>query len=267
MNGCGFGYDDAAYLLGALTPTDRAAYERHLPGCVHCRTAVAELSGLPALLARLDPATLPDSAGLSNQPAPVGLVAPLAGPAGPAGPAEPVGPAEPARPAGTAAELLLAASRTRRRQRIINRWRYAGGIAAAAAIALVVGYGLSAIGTRDNLPGPGPEASVHMVAMAPVRDPVPVRAEIGLRKTNWGTEITMHCSYRGRPGSRPGGAGYPYVLIAYGRGGAREQVGSWVGSPDGEVRFQGTTQFTAAELVRLEIVRSDGTALLGSDVP
>ncbi|MCZ2263463.1 anti-sigma factor family protein, partial [Isoptericola sp. QY 916] len=42
---------DAAYVLGALSPADRRDYEEHLAGCDACRAAVAELAGLPGLLA------------------------------------------------------------------------------------------------------------------------------------------------------------------------------------------------------------------------
>jgi hypothetical protein len=50
---CGFGYDDAAYVLGALAPAERAAYEQHLAGCASCREAVAGIAVLPGLLRRL----------------------------------------------------------------------------------------------------------------------------------------------------------------------------------------------------------------------
>ncbi len=50
---CSFGFDDGAYVLGALSPADRAAYEAHLPTCAACRKAVASFAGLPGLLRRL----------------------------------------------------------------------------------------------------------------------------------------------------------------------------------------------------------------------
>lgn len=49
---------DGAYVLGALTPFERADYERHLAECLLCQDAVAELTPLPGLLARVDPDTL-----------------------------------------------------------------------------------------------------------------------------------------------------------------------------------------------------------------
>ncbi|WP_236791269.1 anti-sigma factor [Amycolatopsis sp. GM8] len=46
---------DAAYVLGALSPEDRAAYEAHLKECPDCARAVQELAGLPGLLSQVGP--------------------------------------------------------------------------------------------------------------------------------------------------------------------------------------------------------------------
>ncbi|MEU4419500.1 zf-HC2 domain-containing protein [Actinoplanes sp. NPDC024001] len=51
---CEDGHDDAAYVLGALSPGERAAYESHLATCSFCREAVADLSRVPDMLDRLD---------------------------------------------------------------------------------------------------------------------------------------------------------------------------------------------------------------------
>lgn len=44
---------DAAYVLGALSPADRRAYEDHLTECDECRRAVAELAPTAGLLSRV----------------------------------------------------------------------------------------------------------------------------------------------------------------------------------------------------------------------
>lgn len=46
---------DAAYVLGALSPEDRAAFEAHLKECFECSRAVQELAGLPGLLSQVTP--------------------------------------------------------------------------------------------------------------------------------------------------------------------------------------------------------------------
>src|SRR6478672_7141603 len=55
---CLYPFDDGAYVLGALSPAERAEYERHLSVCPTCRESVAALAVLPGLLSRLDPSTI-----------------------------------------------------------------------------------------------------------------------------------------------------------------------------------------------------------------
>jgi len=45
---------DAAYVLGSLSAVDRREFEAHMANCPACRDAVADLSGVPALLSQLD---------------------------------------------------------------------------------------------------------------------------------------------------------------------------------------------------------------------
>src|ERR1700756_2337723 len=44
---------DAAYVLGSLSASDRREFEAHMANCPACREAVADLSGVPALLSQL----------------------------------------------------------------------------------------------------------------------------------------------------------------------------------------------------------------------
>jgi anti-sigma factor RsiW len=53
-------HDDAAYVLGALDPVERAAFEAHLAGCAECSARVRELADVPDLLAGIDPAEFSD---------------------------------------------------------------------------------------------------------------------------------------------------------------------------------------------------------------
>ncbi|WBB77945.1 zf-HC2 domain-containing protein [Micromonospora sp. WMMD882] len=226
MTGCEFAHDDGAYVLGALSPAERAAYERHLAGCAACRDAVAELAVLPGLLGRLDPAEV---AGLVPPPERSGVPA-----------------------------LLTAAARSRRAERRRARWRYAVTALTAAVFTLVVGAGLTALRPGDQ-GGDG----VRMAAMRPVAGVAPVHAEIGLTGTGWGTEVRLRCGYDARPDHH---RAYVFRLVAYGPDGVSEQIGSWVAAPGDEVRLTGTTRFTDAELARLELLRADGTPVLGYDV-
>jgi hypothetical protein len=242
MTACQFAHDDGAYILGALSPADRAAYEKHLAGCAECRDAVADIAVLPSLLGRLD------AAGLER-------IAPE--------------PADRPAAADRLPALLEAAARVRGRERLARRRRYAGVGLAAAALALVVGVGAGWLGAdRFGQAGVGTtpgttEVAIRMVTMQPLRDGVPVTAEIGLGDVHWGTEVKMRCSYGPTDHSRA----YTFRLVAYGADGTKEQVGSWVAGPGDSVTTTGVTRFGVDELVRLEVTRYDGTALLAYDVP
>jgi hypothetical protein len=240
---CQYAQEDGAYVLGALSPAERAEYERHLGTCPTCRRAVADLAVLPGLLSRLPG---PEEAVTYVAAAtPVPLAADSAGSRLP--------------------RLLEAAAAARRRDRRARSWRAAMAALAAACLALVVGVGIGVV--REGEPPPTTPAApaVELVAMLPVSTSVPVTAEVGLAATGGGTEVTMRCTYAA------GSAGYtkPWTLrlIAYGPDGAKEQVGSWTAAPGDDVRLSGITRFAPDELVRLELVKGNGDALLTYHVP
>jgi hypothetical protein len=229
---CEYAHDDGAYVLGALSPAERSAYERHLAGCPACREAVAEIAVLPGLLGRFDAAGL---AGIAPPPT-----------------------TESRLPA-----LLDSARRERRQRTVRRRWQYAGSALAAACLAVVVGLGATWL-WGDRTPAPEPDPGVHLTAMQPVQGTAAVTAEVGLTGAQWGTEVTMSCQYRQGWGT---GKKYTLRLVAHGPDDTTEQVGSWVAGPGDNLTFTGATRFTPAELVRLELVRQDGTPVLAYDVP
>ena len=53
-----FAQYDAAYVLGSLSPEERREFEAHMTTCPECREAVAELAGMPGLLAKVRPEDL-----------------------------------------------------------------------------------------------------------------------------------------------------------------------------------------------------------------
>jgi anti-sigma-K factor RskA len=147
---------DAAYVLGALSPVERREYEAHLETCDRCRLAVADLSGLPGLLGRVDSdrafelleEETPDTA---VPPPPADLVA------------------------------RIEASERRRRTR---RWRIVGVAAAAALVAGAVAVPV-AIAAQPH----------PTVAVALRSGSVPLTADLALTDVKWGTRIDMHCAY------------------------------------------------------------------------
>lgn len=104
----------AAYVLGALPAGERSEFEEHLTTCADCRQTVADLAGIPGLLARVSPGDLADDA-----PVPETLVP----------------------------GLLRRVRRSARRRQLL-----AGGIAAAAVVLAVVGTLVVAGGTEDAPP-------------------------------------------------------------------------------------------------------------------
>ncbi|BAS11329.1 anti-sigma-L factor RslA [Arthrobacter sp. Hiyo4] len=57
-----------AYVLGGLDPADSQRFEAHLKDCADCRTELAELESLPALL---DALPVPDAVALTGSARPV----------------------------------------------------------------------------------------------------------------------------------------------------------------------------------------------------
>jgi hypothetical protein len=58
-----FAHDDGAYVLGALSADERAAFEQHLATCPACTDRVRELASLPAMLAGLPAGAYADVQG------------------------------------------------------------------------------------------------------------------------------------------------------------------------------------------------------------
>jgi anti-sigma-K factor RskA len=235
---CDHEHDDGAYVLGALSPSERAAYERHLATCSFCREAVADIAVLPGLLGRLDPADFER------------LLEPDFPP-----------PADRRRQRTSMPALVSAAQTTRRQERKRVRWRVLGTALAAACLALVVGVGAvfwTGRGTPDPaVPGP-------VVAMTPANEQVPVSAQINLAGSPGGTKVNLVCAYnRGDAQSEA----YTIRLMAYGPDQESEQLGSWTASPGKEFSMSGVTHFTGGRLSRLALVRNDGRTLLAYDVP
>jgi|GEM_PF-4992781 len=54
-------FEAAVYVLGALSPAERHAFEEHLSQCHPCRDDLASVAGLPGLLARLIPRGVDDA--------------------------------------------------------------------------------------------------------------------------------------------------------------------------------------------------------------
>ena len=79
---CDFAHDDAAYVLGALSPAERLEFERHLESCDECAHSVRALAGMPGLLDLADARVLEDPP--VDTPLPTTLLPPSTAPWRPA---------------------------------------------------------------------------------------------------------------------------------------------------------------------------------------
>lgn len=234
-----FAHDDAAYVLGALEPAERADFERHLAGCADCRRRVAEVAPLPALLAGLSEH---DLAGLSEHDlSEHGLsehdLAERDLGDDPAAPDEAV-------PDTLLPRLLAAARAERHRRRRVTT--ALAGLAAACVAALAITV---AVVARPADGGPAPQAMAAVTAS-------PVHATATLRQRAWGTEIDLLCRYDGA------GTGYPYRLVVRDRSGRSEVLGTWTLGPGREVRYRSGTALARDEIAAVEIGTVDGRTVL-----
>jgi anti-sigma-K factor RskA len=126
-----FVHDDAAYVLGALSDDERAAFEAHLATCADCQARVAEVRGVPSLLAGITAADLVEDA-----------------------------PPETLLPG-----LMRRAHRRRHRQRLLVAGL--GAVAAACLIALaVVVWPFGSSGSGSDQPAP---RALHALVNVPVQ--------------------------------------------------------------------------------------------------
>ncbi|MDX6358511.1 MAG: hypothetical protein QOH37_1565 [Nocardioidaceae bacterium] len=160
---CAFAMDDAAYVLGSLSPAERKEFEAHLPGCDVCSLAVRNLAGLPGLLGRLD-------ADVFEGPA-----------------IEPV-----------PDTLLPRLSRAVRRQQHRRTWLIAG---AAAAVAAAIGVGGAVALDQPDPTTPVAVAPVGHAMTRIGNDPM--SANVALTSVAWGTKLDLTCSYPRPGGALP----------------------------------------------------------------
>lgn len=215
---------DAAYVMGALDPHDRRAYEEHLTTCARCSAAVSELAGMPGLLAQVPVQQ---------------MLAPRTTP-------EPV--------PDTLLPRLAAAIRFQQRRRRV--W---AGVVTAAAACLVTGIVLTAGPWSSSTPELEGTA-LPMTAVATV----PVTATVHLDSVAWGTRVNLECTYKDEsslPADKWGARTYRLVVVPRG-GGQAQQVAEWTALPGKTVTPAGSTSLTTAQIQDIRLLNSKGDTLL-----
>lgn len=237
--GCPHAHEDAAYVLGALSPEERVAFERHLPTCPDCAQSVRELAGLPGLLARvpveiLDPDQVPPPVPDTLLPA-----------------------------------LVRRVRRTQRRR----TWMTAGlvGVAAAATAAAI---GFATIGDDDSPPSAEGTPAAPTTAVAPaapstappeVMRPVgdqPISGWVSLTQVGWGTRLDLTCTYAEQDTEYSDPSWSTYTMRVQTADGAVEQVASWKALPGQTMTITGATSADRDDIVSVEVLTAAGEQVL-----
>jgi hypothetical protein len=261
---------DASYVLGALSVAERREYEEHLAGCAACRAAVAELAGMPGLLAQLPPGEVlaMDHGGALGADADGDLMK-----------------LEP--PASLMPELPTRPTR-------LGGSRWLAPVAAAAAALLIGGVGGYAASTagRDGAPSPGSSSSSTGprggVVAGPGRlaftavEPSLMTAVVDVVPIANGTELRVECQYArstassgtasgsgatggaggagGAGGSGGSGGGdyrVDYAIWVVDRAGRATELRDWTARPDRIMHPVGVSALPVAQIASVEIRQVD----------
>jgi len=247
---------DAAYVLGMLAPEERRRFERHLADCPACAHAVAELAGLPGILAGLSTsdatALLADDAratadahlrDLEHEPSQV---------------------------------RRLAGAVTRNRRRM--RRRFAALVTGVGVV--VAGLGLAVgVGIASGSPGQAPEAD-GPAATAPTTSGTPapgtpgsdttarsmsqvepgfLAADLTVTPKGWGTRFDWNCSYRDAWGASS--TPVTYDLVVTDAAGTETTVASWSAAGEAAGNLSASTSIPTDQIAAVDI------RVAGSDRP
>jgi hypothetical protein len=223
---------DGAYVLGALSPADRRAYQDHLASCPICSSSVADLAGMPGLLGEL-----------SHDEA-VALLGD-----------------EPSRTPDLMPSLL---HRMRRRRRA-RRWSFSGALVAAAAVAAVLALAVPA--ALSAQPGPTVTTALQQTTHASTS---PLTAKVTLTTTKWGTSVGMVCKWNADSSWSPDSGDvsrYAYGLWVISAAGEAERVATWTAGPGDIVHATAATAVSVHDIARIELRAIDsGKVLLAAPV-
>jgi hypothetical protein len=210
-----FVHDDAAYVLGALGPAQRRAFEEHLQQCPDCTRRVSDIAGLPGLLAQLD-----ESAFTGPEDVP------------------PV-------PETLLPQLLRAVRRRRWRVRLLT----VAAAAVAVVLAVLVAWAVIPTGT---VPAPEAVAPVPARTMTQV-DQDRLTATVAMQKVAWGTRVHLTCTYVGDDYSAEDVAP-SYALVVHTRDGASQQVATWRAVPGRTTQLDAATDADPAQIASVDVV-------------
>ncbi len=218
---------DAAYVLGSLSTAERREFEEHMAACPGCREAVAELSGMPALLSRLDR----------------GEVAAMKAPD-----------VECGAMSGTpelSPELLPSLLST-------VRWRRRRSRAAAwlAAAAVLLGIGVF-VGVQGYSSAPARQVAASAQPMAQVSTTL-LTSTVQLSGQRWGTSINLSCVCLA-----PLTAHHDTLaMVVVGRDGSQTRLATWVAEPGHTATPAGSISMPVDQIAAVQVVAADNGQVL-----
>ncbi|MDQ1174383.1 hypothetical protein QE430_002690 [Microbacterium testaceum] len=211
---------DGAYVLGALSASDRAEYEAHLAQCAECRAAVGELAPTAGLLSRL---SADRARALDASTGPVPLATP--------------------NPA-LRGRIVETAKRRKARRRTV--WVLAASVALiGVAVPSVVAI------TSSAQQSAGTVYALDDIAGAPLE------ASVRLTSAPWGTRIDLVCEYTGEVLDAPPG-GWPYALAITDGSGATSVLSTWRADPGSTTELSAGTDLATTDIGAVEIRTLDG---------
>ncbi len=217
---------DAAYVLGALSSAERREFEAHIADCPLCRSAVGELTGMPAILSQLDRDEL----------------APIDNGSG----------VEPLLPDELLPSLLAKVSWRRRRSRIVT---WTAGAAAAAVLAIGVLVGVAGH-YQTSAPTP-PQASASVQPMAQVGTNR-LASTVSFSSQQWGTFISMNCVCLA-----PLNAHHDTLtMVVVGRDGSHTRLATWVANPGNTATPAGSISTPVDQIASVQVVSADDGEVL-----
>ena len=216
---------DAAYVLGSLSAVDRREFEAHLADCPACREAVADLSGVPALLSQLD----------RDEVAAIGE-------SGPSSPTPEMSP-----------ELLpslLEKVRWRRRRTRIATW------VASSAAAAVLGVGVL-VGVQGHFSTPPQQVTASAEQMSQVGTTL-LTSTVDMSSQHWGTFINLKCVCLA-----PQYAHHDTLaMVVLGRDGSQTRLATWVAEPGHTATPAGSISTPLDQIAAVQVVSADSGQVL-----
>ncbi|OBJ40970.1 hypothetical protein A5621_10015 [Mycobacterium colombiense] len=213
---------DAAYVLGSLPAAQRREFETHMVHCPDCRAAVADLSGVPALLSQLDG----DEVAAMDQSGPSPEMSPKLLPS------------------------LLATVRWRRRRTRVVTWVASAAAAAVLAIGVFVGLeGWSSTPSQQVTASSEPMAQVGTSLLT---------SSVAVSSQHWGTSIDLRCVCLAPLTAHHD----TLAMVVVGRDGRQTRLATWVAVPGHTATPAGAISTPVDQIAAVQVVAADSGQVL-----